>query len=165
MSSSTGIAFRHPADRPAFPFYQRSVRLSEDYMETYLRDLAKSDGEQKGLDKLGWTICKFMFEIANLQARRRARCEMLKCEPPEAPWIYRDLYQLDQSDLRRCVCVLIPQDALSWFHDDGLTWFLSWQSVLSTWIGRDRYLGRRPQGQPALPMIAPREAYKQLAAT
>lgn len=131
-------------------------------MRPYLRELAQSEGPQKGLEPTGWAVCKFMREIANFQAARRARCEMLKMEPPDAPWIHRDLYQLGQSDVHRRIYVRIPVDALPHFHHDGLTWFLSWQAALGAWIGRSKMLGRRPDGEPDLPMLSPRDAYQQI---
>jgi hypothetical protein len=160
-NSETASRSQHAARKP-FPFHERAHHLAEEFSRPFLRDLADSDGPGKGLDPTGWAICRFMREIANFQAARLARIEMLGKDPPEAPWIYRDLYQIDWSDRERQVFVRIPVDAMPHFHRDGLTWFLSWQTALGGMIGKGRMLGRRPKGLPELSMISPRDAYHQL---
>ena len=132
-------------------------------MRPGLRDLAKAeDMTIKGLDPIGWAICRFMFEIAGFQARRLARSEMLKTEAPEAPWLYRDLYQLDRADLMRRVHVLVPQDAMLYADSNGHAWFLAWQNAVADFIGRDKMFGRKPEGVPVMAMLTPGQAYGQM---
>lgn len=146
--------------RRPYPFYERSQRLAEGFMAPYMRDLAKEgDRSLNGLDSVGWAICKFMYEIANFQARRLARSEMLKDGgPPEAPWIYRDLYQLDASDRERRVMVNIPRPAIELFRLDGHGWFLDWQLHIMRWANN----GRKPHDAPVIQTITPHQAYQQL---
>jgi hypothetical protein len=161
-TATVGQAGERRAQKP-FPFEARARHLAEEFMRPGLRDLAKAeDMTVAGLDPIGWAICRFMFEIATYQARRRARCEMLKTESPEAPWIYRDLYQLDRSDLMRRVHVMVPQDAMMHADPNGHRWFLAWQDALANFIGRDRMLGRRPDHAVTFGVITPGEAYAQL---
>lgn len=161
--SESDTKSQHVARKP-FPFYERKRHLAEDFTLPHLRRLAKSDGPQKGLDRIGWAICKFMMEIADLQSRRLARAEMRNVAPPESPWIYRDLYQLDRCDRDRRIHVGIPIDSLPYFHSDGLTWFLSWKDALGARMGRGRMLGRKPHDAPEILMIAPDEAYQTIIA-
>lgn len=149
-----------------FPFEARHHHLADEFMRPFLRDLAKDGGPQRGLDPLGSAICRFMWLIADYQARRLASCDMQKCNPPAAPWLYRDLYQLDRvCDPEPRIDVAIPEAAVACFDADGQTWFLAWQRELHSAIGRGRALGRRPYDEPALRTMTPKAAYDGLAKT
>lgn len=161
-ATETGRGGGEHRSRTPFPFDARARHLLEEFLAPSLRELAGAEREGHSLDENGWAICRFVAEIARFQARRRARAEMLKTEHPEAPWLYRELYQLDRSDMMRRVHVMVPQDAMLYADSDGLAWFFRWQNAVVAFIGYDKVLGRRPDGAPMMEMLTPAQAYAQL---
>lgn len=145
-----------------FPFEARAERLLEDFMGPVKHRIAYIDGDPAKLDATGWTICRFLYEIARPQAHRLTRIEMTGEYPKEAPWLWRDLYQLDACDRANRVGCGVPRDALEAFRPDGHGWFLNWQYRLWGSIGTGA-MGRRDPSVPQLATITPDQAWEQLA--
>ena len=146
--------------RQAFPFEARANRLVADFMDPLKLRIAYLDGK---LIPAGWAICRFLYEIANVQARRLARIEMSGEYPKEAPWLWRDLYQMEASDRANRVSCGVPRDAIELYRPEGHGWFLSWQSRLWQAIGTMPAMGRRDPTAPALAVLSPDQAFERLA--
>jgi hypothetical protein len=136
----------------AFPFWARVHFLAADYLDPLWLKLSAID------EPRGFMVWKFISDIVEFQARRLARREMLS-DAPEAPWLYRDLYQLDECDARRHVTAGIPRDALLMVHPQG--WLLTWQYHLQMKLG-DRALGRKPANAEVFALVAPEIALQSL---
>lgn len=139
-----------------FPLLARAHRLARDYLEP-LQD-------RLGEDRVGLAIHGFMAEVVDFQARRLARHKLTERLPPEAPWLERDLYQLDACDRDGCIRASMPAEALALYQPDGRGWFMAWQHEL--WIRMmPTPRGRRPADAPRLEMIAPEVAAGRLSET